>query len=43
MLDYQSHLGAEGVIRWVGVGDGAHDRDGLDQVLLEDLQVKLHF
>ena len=43
MSDYQSRLGAEGVSHWVGVGDGAHDHDGLDQALLEDLQARLHF
>ncbi len=39
MSDHQSHLGAQGVSHWVGGGD---DRDGLDQALLENLQVGLH-
>ncbi len=43
MSDCQSHWDAEGVSRWVGVGDGPHDRDGLDQALVENLQVRLHF
>ncbi len=43
MSDCQSHLGAQGVSHWVGVGDGPHDRDGLDQALLENLQVRLQF
>ena len=43
MSDHQSHWGEQGVSRWVGVSGGAHDRDGLDQALLENLQVRFHF